>query len=192
MLVIRIGPRTLAFLGMALALVTGLTVGSLRPADFALAAGRGAATAEILAAAPSAQGAATLSLDQANRAIQGSIAYARENGYRMSFVVVDASGTVVASAKMDGSGPLIPTIAQGGALVSATFGRPSGAVADGFANNPAFWTSVIGMGRGFVLARGALPIVLDGVGVGAMAGSGGTAQQDEDAARAGLQAAGLE
>jgi glc operon protein GlcG len=191
MLVIRIGPRALACLGMTLTLAVGFLVGSLRPADLVFAAGRGAPAAAIVAA-PDAQGAPPLTMEQATRAIQGAVAYAQENGYRMSFVVVDAAGTVVAAVKMDGTGPLTPTIVQGKAMASAAFGRPSGALAEGFTTNPALWYSVVGMGRGFVPAQGALPIEINGVRAGAMGGGGGTSQQDEDAVRAGLQAAGLQ
>lgn len=40
MLVIKIGPRSLAVLGMMLALSVGLVLGSLRPAELAAAASR--------------------------------------------------------------------------------------------------------------------------------------------------------
>lgn len=191
MLVIRIGPRTLAFLGMALALTVGLIVGSLRPTEIVLAAGRGAPAPASVLAAPDAQGATPLTLEQAGRAIQASMAYAQQNGYRMSFVVVDAGGVVIASAKMDGTNAMSPTIVQGKAMASAAYGRPSGALAEAFASNPAIWHSVLAMGKGFVPAQGALPIEINGLRVGAMGGGGGTGQQDEDAVRAGLQAAGL-
>jgi uncharacterized protein GlcG (DUF336 family) len=40
----------------------------------------------------------------------------------------------------------------------------------------------------FVPGQGALPIFRDGELVGAIGGSGGTAQEDEDASRAGVEA----
>ena len=192
MIVIRIGRQTLAFLGIALALAIGFIVGSAHPADFVLAAGRSVPAPASVAAAPMGQGAATLTLEQATRAVQGSVAYAQENGYRMSFVILDPSGTLVAAMKMDGSLHVTSSIAQGKAMASNAFRRSTGAIDEAFSANPVFWQSVLGSGRGFILSRGALPIVIDGVQVGAMAGSGGTGQQDEDAARAGLRAAGLE
>jgi uncharacterized protein GlcG (DUF336 family) len=41
-------------------------------------------------------------------------------------------------------------------------------------------------------ARGALPIMINGQLAGAMGGSGGPAQEDENAVRAGLAAVGLQ
>src|SRR5436305_1017270 len=107
MIVIRIGPRMLAFLALAFGLTVGLVVGALHPTELVLAAGRGAPAAASVVAAPDAQ-AASLTLEQANRAIQGAIAYCQQNGYRMAFSVVDSAGSVVASAKMDGTGQLTP------------------------------------------------------------------------------------
>jgi uncharacterized protein GlcG (DUF336 family) len=46
-------------------------------------------------------------------------------------------------------------------------------------------------GGHMIPGQGALPAFRDGEIVGAIGGSGGTGQQDEDAARAGIEAAGL-
>jgi uncharacterized protein GlcG (DUF336 family) len=192
MVVIRIGPRTLIVVGLLAALALGFLAGSLRPADRVLAAGRGELAPASVVGAPTAQGGPDLSLDQAQRAIQGALAYAQQNGIRQSFAVVDAHGTLVAAAKMDGARFLNPVTAQGKALATAAYGRPSGALGDAFTQSPAFWTSVIGLGRQVVPAQGALPIMIQGVQVGAMGAGGGTSQQDEDAVRAGLAAAGLQ
>ena len=46
-------------------------------------------------------------------------------------------------------------------------------------------------GGRFIPSQGALPIYKDGELVGAAGGSGGTAQEDEDCVRAGIESAGF-
>ncbi len=46
-------------------------------------------------------------------------------------------------------------------------------------------------GGHMIPGQGALPVFKDGALAGAVGGSGGTAQEDEDASLAGIQAAGL-
>src|SRR5918912_3374982 len=118
MLVIRIGPRTLALLGMVLALAVGLAIGSLRPVDLVSAAGRANPTASEVLFTPAAQGSG-VGLEQANRMIQGAMADARSKNYSMSFVVLDAGGYVLASARMDGARPNTIEFARGKAYATA-------------------------------------------------------------------------
>jgi glc operon protein GlcG len=65
---------------------------------------------------------------------------------------------------------------------------------DSYQNNPALWGGAINLGYlGPLLpARGALPVVMNGVVVGAMGGSGAPAQEDENAVAAALAAVGLQ
>ncbi len=193
MLVIRIGPRTLAGLGMALALLVGVVAGSLRPVPLVAAADRAAPPAELLQA-PAAQGGSRLTLEQTGRMLQGAIAYASEHNYPSSFVVLDVGGHVLASARMDGAAPNTIEFARGKAYGSAFTGRSSASLGESYQNNPALWGGAMNLGYlGPLLpARGALPIMLNGVLVGAMGGSGGPAQEDENAVAAGLAAVGLQ
>jgi uncharacterized protein GlcG (DUF336 family) len=46
-------------------------------------------------------------------------------------------------------------------------------------------------GGHFIPGQGALPVFRGGEIIGAVGGSGGTAQEDEDCARAGIEAAGF-
>jgi uncharacterized protein GlcG (DUF336 family) len=61
-------------------------------------------------------------------------------------------------------------------------------------NNPGLWGNAAGIGYGVPMlpARGSLPITVNGVLVGGIGASGGPAQEDENAVRAGLVAVGLE
>ncbi|HLH22903.1 MAG TPA: heme-binding protein [Chloroflexota bacterium] len=192
MLLIRIGPRTLAGLGMALALLVGIAAGSLRPVSL-VAADRMAPPASALPA-PVAQASPRISLEMAERMLQGAIAYAREHDYPSSFVVLDAGGHLLASARMDGAALYTIEFARGKAYGSAVSGRSSAALGDSYQNNPALWGGAVSLGyQGPLLpSRGALPVMVDGVLVGAMGGSGGPSQEDENAVAAGLAAAGLQ
>jgi len=193
MLVIRIGPRSLALLGMVLALAVGLAIGSLRPVELVSAATRTNTTASDVLFSPAPQGSG-VNLDQATRMIQAAMADARSKNYSMSFVILDAGGHVLASARMDGARPNTIEFARGKAYASAMTGRPSAALQESYAANPALWGNVatLGYGAPMLPSRGAMPIMVNGALVGAMGASGGPSEEDENAVRAGLAAIGLE
>jgi len=191
MLVIRIGPRSLALLGMAAALAVGVLLGSLRPAELVAAARAAAPDADVLPA-PAAQ-VNGVSYEQAQRMIQAAMADAQSKNYLSAFVVLDGGGHVIASGRMDGARLQTIEFARGKAYASVFTGRPSGAVQESYANNPALWGNAASLGYGGPLlpARGALPIMINGQLAGAMGGSGGPAQEDENSVRAGLTAVGF-
>jgi uncharacterized protein GlcG (DUF336 family) len=163
-----------------LGLVVGLALGAMRSPG-------GAAAAQP----PAVRG---LNYDQAARLVQAAMEYAQAHNYRMSFVVLDASGHLLAAGRMDGAHFLTPEIARGKAYAPAATGRSGGAMTESYQANPALWGNAAGLGYGAPLlpARGALPVFANGVLLGAMGASGGTAQQDEDAVRAALQALGFQ
>lgn len=183
--------RFLTVLGILAALSVGLVVGSLRPVDQASANSPAMALAESRAPRAPQASHKSLTTDLSMQLMQAAIDHARQNDLRMSFAVVDASGNAMASVRMDGAGFLTLEIASGKAYATAAFGRPTAALAAAVPQNPTFWNSLTSLGHPIVLAPGALPIIVDDVQVGAMGGSGGTGQQDEDAVRAALDAAGL-
>lgn len=57
--------------------------------------------------------------------------------------------------------------------------------------SPVFRGMMAMEGGHMIPGQGALPVYRDGELVGAVGGSGGTAQQDEDSAQAGIDAVGL-
>jgi glc operon protein GlcG len=193
MLVIRMGPRCLALLGIAAALAVGLLVGSLRPVDLVAAAGRAVAPDTDILPAPPAQ-VNGVTYEQAQRMIQAAMADSESKNYLSAFVVLDGGGHVVASGRMDGARLQTFEFARGKAYASVFAGRPSGAIQESYANNPALWgnAATLGYGGPMLPARGALPIMINGQLAGAMGGSGGPAQEDENAVRAGLAAVGLQ
>ena len=74
---------------------------------------------------------------------------------------------------------------QGKAVASAAFGRPSGEMAER-ADQPTPRGVAAAEGGHMIMGQGAVPIIRNGVVEGACGVSGGTAQQDEDCARAGV------
>lgn len=193
MLVIRIGPRTLVGLGMAVALLVGVVVGSLRPVRLVAAADRANAPANALQA-PVAQAAPRITLEMLAQMMRAAIGYAQANNTPSSFVILDAGGHVLGSARMDGTTPSTIEFARGKAYGSTFTGRSSAALNDSYQNNPGLWGGAMNLGYlGPILpSRGALPIVMNGVLVGAMGASGGPSQEDENAVAAALAAVGLQ
>jgi hypothetical protein len=73
---------------------------------------------------------------------------------------------------------------QGKAVASAAFGRPSGALTER-ADQPTP-RGIAAASGGHIMGQGAVPIVRNGIVEGACGVGGGTSQQDEDCARAGV------
>ena len=126
-----------------------------------------------------------LSLADANLIVGASIAAAEELGVRLSVAVVDAGGQLVAFQRMEGAIAVSATAAPGKAVGSVFFGRDSRLIDAG---SPVMQAILGSQGGRIIPAQGAVPIYRDGVLVGAIGGSGGTAQQDEDCVRKGLEA----
>lgn len=126
-----------------------------------------------------------LTLAEANRMVQAAVAKAGELGVKVSIAVCDAGGNLLAFNRMEGASAVSATVAQGKAAASAGFGRASGALP---ADSPVIQAVIASLGGRMLPAQGAVPVHKGGELVGAIGGSGATAQQDEDCARAGLAA----
>lgn len=135
-----------------------------------------------------------LSLDQANAIVSAARAKGRElNLQPLTVVVLDAGGQVKAIQREDGSSLLRPEIALGkayGALAMGLGGRELARRAtamQGFMNA----LSDLAGGRAVPVPGGVLVCDANGVIQGAVGISGDVSAQDEVAAVAGIQAAGL-
>lgn len=127
----------------------------------------------------------SLTLEEANRVAAGAIAKAKELNIRINVAVCDAGGRLVAFQRMDNAiwGGVYGS--QGKAVASAAFGRPSGELTER-ANHPTPRGIQEAEGNHMIMGQGAVPIIRAGVVEGACGVGGGTAQQDEDCARAGV------
>lgn len=133
-----------------------------------------------------------ISLDAAKKMVAGCEAKAKEMSWKMNISVVDSGANEIFFEKMDGAFLGSRDIALHKALTSARFPFPSrfveqlaygkdlkGGIIPGFALTP-----------GIVAFAGGLPIMTeDKTHIGGLGVSGGTADQDEMCAQAGLDAA---
>ena len=126
-----------------------------------------------------------ITLDEAKRILDGAIAQAEEFGIKISVAVVDNGGRTISMNKMDGAIWASTYGCVGKAIGSSAFGRPTGEMQDR-ADQPTPRGIAEASGGGMILGQGAVPIIRDGVLEGACGVGGGTSQQDEDCARAGV------
>lgn len=133
---------------------------------------------------------AAISAEAASQAVRAAVAKAAELGIRVNVAVTDASGVLAAFLRMPGAFLHSVEIAIDKAYTAASFGFST-----------AQWEQVLAddaaLGRGLpqrprlVVFGGGLPIREGDALIGGIGVSGGSAEQDELCARAGLQAIGL-
>ena len=126
-----------------------------------------------------------LTLAEANRIVEGAIAAATEKGIKINVAVVDSGGRLIAFNRMDGAiwGGVYGS--QGKAVASAAFGRTSGELQER-AGTPIIAGILAAEGAHGIPSQGAVPIRRNGVLEGACGVGGGTSQEDEDCAQAGV------
>ena len=124
------------------------------------------------------------SLAEAQRALAATEAAANEMGVGLTCAVVDSRGALVALARMDSASYFTAEVAVGKARASAAFRAPSGALA----RVGELGVADVIEGGPMLFVQGAVPILKEGQSMGAIGCSGASAQQDEDAANAGIAA----
>jgi len=127
-----------------------------------------------------------LTLDEANRIVRGAIAKAEQINIKISAAVVDAGGRLVAFQRMDNAIWASAYGSQGKAVASAAFGRASGELT-ARADHPTPRGIAAAEGGHMIMGQGAVPIIRNGIVEGACGVGGGTSQEDEDCARAGVE-----
>lgn len=147
----------------------------------------GVAAVALATPAP-AQGLLTthrVSAPLAMEAVGAAVAHCASQGYFVSAVVVDASGTRQAVLRGDRAGIHTMDSAMGKAYTANSFKAESGAVATRLQGNPA--AAGLAFTPGVLLAQGGIPIkigdeVIGAIGVGGAPGG----EKDEACAKAGL------
>ncbi len=130
-----------------------------------------------------------LTLEGAQAVLAAAEKRAREIGVPMDIAVVDDGGHLLAFARQDGAKLSSVPIAIGKAESAALRRQPSGPYVVN--DQPDLRVSLalaIGSRAHQTPLRGGLPLVVDGVCVGAIGVSNGTEDQDTDVARAGVAA----
>ena len=109
-------------------------------------------------------------LDQAHK-------YAIEQSFNVSIAIVDATGNTLAMKRLDGAAPISAIISQEKAKCSALSTKPSKVFEEMIKNGRGGFLSI----TNFVgLLEGGLPIVYEGVLVGAVGVSGVQSHQDAE------------
>ncbi len=126
-----------------------------------------------------------ISLAEANRMLGGAIAHAQELNIKVNVAVCDAGGRLIAFNRMDGAIWAGVYGSQGKAVASAAFGRTSGQLPDR-ADQPTPRGIAIAEGGHMIMGQGGVPVIKDGGVEGAVGVGGGTSQEDEDCANAGI------
>lgn len=127
----------------------------------------------------------TLTLEGAKQAGLAAEAFAKQNGATPSIAVVDDSGTLLYFVRLDGNFAAAASVSIGKARTSATFRKPTKDFEDTI-NQGRFTMTAL---PDFTPLQGGVPIVHDGLVIGAVGVSGAkTALQDEEVAKAGAAA----
>jgi uncharacterized protein GlcG (DUF336 family) len=123
-----------------------------------------------------------ISLDRAQAVIVAAVAEAKKRNWKMNIAVADSGGNLVAFQRMDGAMLASIQIAQHKARAAATFRRPTKIFEDGI--NLMHLNYLLAF-DGVITSRGGIPLIENGVIIGAIGCSGGTDSQDEVCSKAG-------
>jgi uncharacterized protein GlcG (DUF336 family) len=118
--------------------------------------------------------------------VRNAVAAAEQSDVAASIVVVDRSGKIVASARMDGSNYLAMSIAHRKATTAAVLGMPSQQFADLVGTDPVV-LAAMSTDPEIVMLGGGLPIVIDGKINGAIGISGADQATDTAIGQKALQ-----
>ncbi len=140
---------------------------------------------------PSSVGVRAISAEGAAAAIRAAVEHAGELGIRINVAVTDPAGVLMAFLRMPGAFLHSVDIAIDKAYTAAGFGFPTSQWMEILAGDEALRIGMPVRPR-LVIFGGGLPIREDEVLIGGIGVSGGSAEQDEACARAGLVAMGLE
>jgi uncharacterized protein GlcG (DUF336 family) len=131
----------------------------------------------------------SVGLADANRVIQAGIARAIDINSPSTIAVVDAAGTVVAQARMDGASLSSVTLAYDKAYTSLSCRLATSAICKIAQPGGDFYGIANGLGGRAIIFPGGIPIEIEKQVIGAVGVSGGNGAQDEDVARAAVAAA---
>ena len=123
-----------------------------------------------------------ISLDRAQAVIHAAVAEAKKRNWKMNVAVVDSGGNLVAFQRMDGAMLASIQIAEHKARAAATFRRPTKVFEDGI--NLMHLNYLLAF-DGVIASRGGIPLIEQGVIIGAIGCSGGADSQDEIVSKAG-------
>jgi glc operon protein GlcG len=125
-----------------------------------------------------------ISLDRALEIIHAAVTAAKKRNWKMNVAVADSAGNLVAFERMDGAMLASIQIAEHKARAAVTFRRPTKVFEDGI--NLMHLNYLLAF-DGVIASRGGIPLIDEGVIIGAIGVSGGTDSQDEVISNAGAE-----
>ncbi len=131
-----------------------------------------------------------ISAEAAHQALEAAVAHAKELGIQINVAITDRAGVLAGFLRMPGAFLHSVEIAIDKAYTAASFGFPTSGWMDAIRNDETLKIGLPARPR-LVIFGGGLPIVADGVRIGGIGVSGGTAEEDEQCAAAALKAIGL-
>lgn len=127
--------------------------------------------------------AGSLTLKDARRMADAAIAESERRGVKTAVAVVDARGDLILVMRIDGARHYYPEMAYGKAMGSALWEEPSRALSQR-SGTSSVQQRVNGLQGGrIVFAPGAIPLIRDGIVVGAIGVGGSGPDSDEEIAR---------
>ncbi len=131
-----------------------------------------------------------ISAEAAHQALDAAVAHAKSLGIQINVAITDRAGVLAGFLRMPGAFLHSVEIAIDKAYTAASFGFPTSGWMDAIKNDETLKIGLPARPR-LVIFGGGLPIVADGVRIGGIGVSGGTAEEDEQCAAAALKAIGL-
>jgi glc operon protein GlcG len=125
-----------------------------------------------------------LTLEGARLALAAAEAEAGRRGLRLSIAVVDVGGNLLAFERLGNAMPVSVDAAVGKARTAALLGIPSRALEDIVDGGKPSYLAIGGLSP----LQGGVPLLVKGVVVGGIAGSGAAPEEDEAVAKAGAAA----
>jgi glc operon protein GlcG len=123
-----------------------------------------------------------ISLERAQAVVGAAVAEAKKRNWKMNVAVSDSGGNLIAFQRMDGAMLASIQIAEHKARAAATFRRPTKVFEDGV---QLMHLNYLLAFDGIIASRGGIPLIDQGVIIGAIGCSGGTDSQDEVVSKAG-------
>ena len=135
-----------------------------------------------------------LTLQQANRIIEGAFKKARDMKVKpLGVVVLDASGHIISAQREDGASMFRLDVAKGKAWAAVAMGASSRALFKRAKDNPNFFVTLAATAEGKFLPQTGAALIRDkdGTILGAAGASGGTGEEDEACCVYGIEQAEL-
>jgi glc operon protein GlcG len=135
-------------------------------------------------------GRRTISCTAARSLVDTAIAHAESCGWCVAVAVVDISGDIVASGRMDGAPPAVADFASDKAYTASMVNKSTRAFFERMASSPELAMGLTNRRR-LICWEGGLPILVNGALIGGIGVSGASGPEDAECASEALAGLGL-